>query len=857
MHKNYLLRASSYQMLDQSLEYFKKYGVRCSDDEKAKATNKILLLSNLRINNRFELKNTKYILIEGDFETSNLSEVYGITPSSTVPEATDINTLLNTNFFEISDDMKKQLLTDSDLASAEPISLTKYEDVKLNIDNQDFSKFTAINIIDTFNMLDKKYMDDVTYPSSSFAYRVNSINYAFKSNETEKYMNALDNFVKNVENDTTLSLDDKQPILKFALQTQYNLENYVLEHDSYIEKQKNKQSQEEYLRLTKELTDKALNEGIPIIITEEQRKSINNDAEKLYNLFKNLYDQNVKTQEMIKEVREKAREDARKEIEELKAEQKSKYVEISSDEKVNCISNDIASKLPSYEQILSERIDGQINPKELIPYLSPKSLEIFTNDGYKLNSRRLLSTYIDEDGNKKSSDDYNFYYAKNVEEAYMKIHIKDLYLKANPNEFAKNCIPKNTSDLADGQCDWTDYYAKDKYVNTKLYEKNTPRVLQSRKQFCAWKLEWIPSNKKWLDADGNPVTIPNPKNPDKPIPLLKPLFDSNGAIVFDTNGNVVLDGKYGKIPYNAKTGYKAKSNDPYTWCDFKTACEAVEKYNCDGIGIFLDNKLAGIDMDHVLDKDGNTNKLASDILSKADTYTEVSPSGTGYRILLFSDAPLKGNKDSELGLECYNNARFLTLTGNIVKPVKMCSTEQGNELMNYIQDTYMRDKNVLTTLSADKKSYIQQAFALDIPETKSKEAILADALANGDKRKVQGKNKFEELYVKGRWEDFYASQSEADMYVLSKLAFFEATPKQAEELFQDSALYRENKWYKPYNSKKTIGQATLERIYGNPINYKESKCPEELKPLRDKMIQEGKMKGFEPKKNKPKGGKEL
>ena len=43
-------------------------------------------------------------------------------------------------------------------------------------------------------------------------------------------------------------------------------------------------------------------------------------------------------------------------------------------------------------------------------------------------------------------------------------------------------------------------------------------------------------------------------------------------------------GKYTKIPMNAFTGEKAKSNDETTWATFEVAQDAVSKFKLSGIG---------------------------------------------------------------------------------------------------------------------------------------------------------------------------------------------------------------------------------------------------------------------------------
>ena len=88
-----------------------------------------------------------------------------------------------------------------------------------------------------------------------------------------------------------------------------------------------------------------------------------------------------------------------------------------------------------------------------------------------------------------------------------------------------------------------------------------------------------------------------------------------------------------KVPYNPLTGTHASVNQPDTFTDFDSAMKVADSY--DGIGIRVGAEIIAIDLDHC--KDGDTlQPWAAEIVSNfQDTYIEVSPSGTGLRIILF------------------------------------------------------------------------------------------------------------------------------------------------------------------------------------------------------------------------------
>src|SRR4051812_20659476 len=60
-----------------------------------------------------------------------------------------------------------------------------------------------------------------------------------------------------------------------------------------------------------------------------------------------------------------------------------------------------------------------------------------------------------------------------------------------------------------------------------------------------------------------------------------------------------------KVPYNARTGGMAQSNNSQTWSSFEKVKARYEKGGYDGIGFVLDPSLGivGVDMDHCRNPD--------------------------------------------------------------------------------------------------------------------------------------------------------------------------------------------------------------------------------------------------------------
>jgi hypothetical protein len=138
------------------------------------------------------------------------------------------------------------------------------------------------------------------------------------------------------------------------------------------------------------------------------------------------------------------------------------------------------------------------------------------------------------------------------------------------------------------------------------------------------------------------------------------------------------NGKKTKVPYDAKTGDFAKSNDSTTWAPYAQAAEAaapLNKDNYDGVGFMLHgSNFTGIDFDGVVD-DGVPQPYVLNILSQiGDPYCEVTPSGTGLRVFIKGSKLPPGNRKfsakkkgvEKYGAEIYagsEGGRYLTITG--------------------------------------------------------------------------------------------------------------------------------------------------------------------------------------------------
>ena len=126
-------------------------------------------------------------------------------------------------------------------------------------------------------------------------------------------------------------------------------------------------------------------------------------------------------------------------------------------------------------------------------------------------------------------------------------------------------------------------------------------------------------------------------------------------------------GKPRKMPYNPRTGYPAKAGQPDTWADFATAMQAVSSGRYEGVGFEFHNGIVGVDFDHCI-QDGKLDPWVATWVEILNSYTEVSPSGTGLHVICIGKLPGPSVKRPEA--EMYDSARYFTMTGNAYTPVR-------------------------------------------------------------------------------------------------------------------------------------------------------------------------------------------
>ena len=266
------------------------------------------------------------------------------------------------------------------------------------------------------------------------------------------------------------------------------------------------------------------------------------------------------------------------------------------------------------------------------------------------------------------------------------------------------------------------------------------------------------------------------------------------------------DGKQTKIPVNPKTGRYASATDPDTWTDFEVARSYAVETEGVGLGfVFSDNDpFVGVDLDDCRDADTEAGELwATSIINRLDSYTEVSPSGTGYHVIVRGSLPAGGNRTGNL--ELYESARFFTMTGEHVDDTPETVEPRAGMLAEIHAEQF-------GTSESEQTDADPSPSGLDDRELRERAANAA----NGEK--------FSRLF-RGDTSG-YESNSEADMALAAILAFWSGGDEaQIDRLFRDSGLYRQ-KWDDVHFADgSTYGEKTVERAVQGTDEFYEPHQP--------------------------------
>jgi hypothetical protein len=284
------------------------------------------------------------------------------------------------------------------------------------------------------------------------------------------------------------------------------------------------------------------------------------------------------------------------------------------------------------------------------------------------------------------------------------------------------------------------------------------------------------------------------------------------------------EGKNTKVPKNAHTGFNAKSNDSKTWAAFDKAVKRFSTKGYNGLMFALTeaDSFTVVDLDDV--RDPETEKIepwAEGIISRLNSYTEISPSGRGVHIWVKGKLPSGGRRTGKV--EMYDSHRFMAVTGHHLEGTPTTIEERQTELSDLHAWQFGGNKS---------KGRYPKLGVVPPPTcslTLSDEELLEKA------RKRSDEAMFDRLW-QGEWEGDYPSQSEGDLALCRLLACETKDPGQIDRIFRQSKLIR-TKWDEKHSADGyTYGQMTIDKaiasseLVGTPYCIQEGQLCH-LKPV--------------------------
>lgn len=201
-------------------------------------------------------------------------------------------------------------------------------------------------------------------------------------------------------------------------------------------------------------------------------------------------------------------------------------------------------------------------------------------------------------------------------------------------------------------------------------------------------------------------------------------------------------GKWDKVPHRADNpNYGLSTAKPEQWFTFNAALAAMQR-NPDkfaGVGYCITGPhgLVMVDLDNCLDDASAPVEWAADVVRQLASYTEVSPSGKGLRVILRGAVPFDWN-NHDIGIEVYggHEARFLTVTGDHLagSPVDICETAPA--VLQELSTRYARERKKAEVIDLTMPELLDELALPDVVSLGLPEAVrkfLVDGQVDGDR----------------------------------------------------------------------------------------------------------------------------
>jgi hypothetical protein len=272
-----------------------------------------------------------------------------------------------------------------------------------------------------------------------------------------------------------------------------------------------------------------------------------------------------------------------------------------------------------------------------------------------------------------------------------------------------------------------------------------------------------------------------------------------------------------KAPCDIKTKYAINAHDPKNQLPFG---EVVKATGVGGIGfVFTKNgPHCGIDLDDCRDvQTGVIEPWALEVIKRFNSYSEISPSGTGIHILVKGTIP-EGGGNRKGKIEIYSQGRYFTVTGNHLEGTPFAVETRQEELNKLHSEIFGNGAT-----KEDPKPVLNP-----VPNITDDE-LLQKAFNSKNGRVIQ------QLYS-GDWQGAgFKSQSEADQALANHLSFwFGKDPAKVDYYFRQSGLMRP-KWDEKHGA-QTYGEMTVNKAVNSNSPVYSPQVGGNPEPVEDEEI---------------------